>query len=129
MAEQQATKKRIWVSAIRASGTGTELGSSIGADPSLPGFYLEGQSETGNTRAFAALNPCRKTGNDCASGLDCCTGYCDIKAGAEKGKCVEEVKCAKTNERCKTTADCCPPGPGEPANQCLGGYCGFIVLM
>jgi hypothetical protein len=30
--------------------------------------------------------------------------------------------------RCKTTADCCPPGPGEVANQCLGGFCGFIVL-
>lgn len=125
---QAAVKKRIWVSAIRASSNESELQGSIMADPSMPGFYLEGQSETGNTRAFAALNPCRKTGNDCASGLDCCTGYCDIKAGAMAGKCVEEVKCAKTNEKCKTSADCCPPGPGEVQNQCLGGFCGFIVL-
>ena len=51
-----------------------------------------------------------------------------IKAGAMAGKCVEEVKCAKTNEKCKTSADCCPPGPGEVQNQCLGGFCGFIVL-
>jgi hypothetical protein len=124
----QAVKKRIWVSAIRASATGSELADGISSDPSLPGFYLEGQSATGNTRAFAALNPCRKTGNECQSGLDCCTGYCDIKAGADKGMCVEEVKCAKTNERCKVDTDCCPPAPGQPKNICLGGFCGFIML-
>jgi hypothetical protein len=127
-AAAQAVKKRIWVSAIRASGTADENAGGIEKDPSFPGFYLEGQSETGNTRAFAALNPCRATGNDCQSGLDCCTGFCDVQPGADKGKCVAEVKCSKTNERCKTDKDCCPPAMGEPANSCIGGYCGFVVL-
>jgi hypothetical protein len=127
-AAAQAVKKRIWVSAIRASSTGAELSSGISKDPSFPGFYLEGQSETGNTRAFAALNPCRATGKECQSGLDCCTGFCDVKPGAEKGMCVTEVTCSKTNERCKTNQDCCPPMMGEPANSCIGGYCGFVVL-
>jgi hypothetical protein len=124
----QAVKKRIWVSAIRASGTASELSGGIDKDPSFPGFYLEGQSDTGNTRAFAALNPCRATGKECQSGLDCCTGFCDVKPGADKGMCVTEVMCSKTNERCKTDKDCCPPAMGEPANSCLGGYCGFVVL-
>lgn len=123
-----AIKKRIWVSAIRASSTGQELAGGISEDPSFPGFYLEGQSETGNTRAFAALNPCKATGNDCESGLDCCTGYCDIQNGAEKGMCITEVKCAKTNERCKKDSDCCPPEDGQPQNSCIAGYCGFVVL-
>lgn len=127
-AAAQAVKKRIWVAAVRASSTTEELSEGINKDPSFPGFYLEGQSETGNTRAFAALNPCRATGKECQSGLDCCTGFCDVKAGADKGMCVTEVTCAKTNERCKTDKDCCPPAMGETANSCLGGYCGFIVL-
>jgi hypothetical protein len=127
-AAAQAVKKRIWVAAIRASGTADENASGIEKDPSFPGFYLEGQSETGNTRAFAALNPCRATGKDCQSGLDCCTGFCDVKPGAEKGMCVAEVMCSKTNERCMTSKDCCPPAKGEPQNECIGGYCGFVVL-
>lgn len=124
----QAVKKRIWVSAVRASSTGAELAGGITADPSFPGFYLEGQSATGNTRAFAALNPCKATGNECQSGLDCCAGYCDIQSGADKGVCVNEVKCAKTNEKCSKDSDCCPPTGNEPQNTCIAGYCGFIVL-
>ncbi len=123
----EAFRKRIWVSAIRASGQG-ELGGSISTDPSAPGFYLEGQSQTGNTRAFAALSPCRAVGNECTSGLDCCTGYCSVKPGETRGSCVPEVQCAKTNEKCSVNADCCAPGPGEVTNTCVGGYCGFLIL-
>jgi hypothetical protein len=36
--------------------------------------------------------------------------------------------CSKTNEKCKTDKDCCPPMMGEPANMCIGGFCGFVVL-
>lgn len=128
MSAAEAFRKRIWVSAIRAGGV-SELGSTIDADPSFPGFYLEGQSETGNTRAFATLNPCRSTGNECTSGLDCCTGFCSVQPGAASGTCVEEVQCAKTNERCGNGVNCCPPAtPNEPENSCIGGYCGFLIL-
>jgi hypothetical protein len=125
----EAFRKRIWVAAIRAVG-GSELGGSIDADPSFPGFYLEGQSETGNTRAFATLNPCKPTGNECTSGLDCCTGFCSIQPGAASGSCIEKVECAKTNERCGDGVPCCPPsGPNEIANSCIGGYCGFFAPL
>jgi hypothetical protein len=124
----EAFRKRIWVAAIRPTSTG-ELGGPISADPSFPGFYLEGQSETGNTRAFAALNPCKAVGNTCTSGLDCCTGFCNLKEGAASGMCVEKTSCAKTNERCAKDADCCPPTGKEPANSCIGGFCGFIELL
>lgn len=124
----EAFRKRIWVSAIRPTPTG-ELSGPIMSDPSFPGFYLEGQSETGNTRAFAALNPCKAVGNSCTSGLDCCTGFCNLKEGAATGMCVEKTSCAKTNEKCTKDADCCPPTGKEPANSCIGGYCGFIELQ
>jgi len=124
----EAFKKRIWVAAIRASSNVSELSSGIDADPSFPGFYLEGQSETGNTRAFAALNPCKASGNECQSGLDCCTGYCNVKAGESAGTCGDKIECAKTNEKCTADTDCCRAAEGEPQNVCLGGYCGFIQL-
>jgi hypothetical protein len=48
--------------------------------------------------------------------------------GAAQGVCTDEVPmCSKTNDKCTTTTDCCPPAPGQPANSCLGGYCGFVV--
>jgi hypothetical protein len=123
----EAFRKRIWVAAIRPSAGG-ELSGSIDTDPSFPGFYLEGQSETGNTRAFATLNPCKAVGNGCASGLDCCTGFCSIQPGAPEGMCSEKTSCAKTNEKCAGDSDCCPASSDEPQNVCIGGFCGFLIL-
>jgi hypothetical protein len=122
-----AISKRIWVSAIRARGPAGDLQGPL-VDPSAPGFYLEGQSESGNVRAFAALNPCVAAGTTCSSGLDCCTGYCAIEPGAAQGTCTDQVpECARTNERCTTSADCCAPeSSAEPANSCIAGYCGFV---
>jgi hypothetical protein len=126
-----AFRKRIWVSAIKVTPTG-ELGGAITQDPSFPGFYLEGQTSTGNTRAFATLNPCKASGGECTSGLDCCTGFCNIKENAAVGMCTDKVECSKTLEKCETDADCCPPGPNQPKNTCMPGasgkICNFIVL-
>lgn len=117
--------KKIWVSAIKLRGTGGgDVAGPIG-DPSFPAFYLEGQSFTGNIRAFAALNPCRADGDVCGSGVDCCAGYCT------DGICGEPdvPQCSQTKERCTTQADCCPPAtPDEPANECIAGFCDFIVV-
>lgn len=126
---QEAFRKRIWVSAIKPRGTRAELNEGELTDLSSPPFYLEGQGETGNTRAFAALNPCKPTGNECTSGLDCCTGFCNITPGQATGQCVETVSCAKANERCETDANCCPAAPGQQPNICIGGYCGFLLLQ
>jgi hypothetical protein len=129
-AAQEAIKKRIWGVAIRPKKPTVELQDPTLTDPSFPGFYLDGQSESGNVRAFAALNPCLANGASCASGLDCCCGYCLAAAGAATGSCTCDVpKCAKINEKCKTTADCCPAAkPTDPEPLCIGGYCGFVML-
>jgi hypothetical protein len=129
---KDATKKRIWAAAIKPR---REIDNEIMQvpgplkDPSFPGFYVDGQSESGNVRAFAALNPCLAENQPCASGLDCCCGYCliDEKVGGE-GKCgCKPPECSKINEKCTTTADCCPPAiEGGEVPKCLGGYCGFL---
>jgi hypothetical protein len=112
-------KKRIWVSAI-------DIGPPAGADPSHPGFYLPGQSNSGNLRAFAALSPCKQLKETCQSGLDCCSGYCSIPAGQSAGYCTDTPgTCSHENDKCTKDADCCPPGPGERPLDCLGGFCGF----
>jgi hypothetical protein len=131
----RATRKRIWVTALKPRPGGGA--SSPLVDPSMPAFYLEGQSQTGNVRAFAALNPCRPSGESCASGLDCCAGYCDTDPDGV-GRCVDQppAQCAGLNERCRADADCCQPsaadgspGEGEPARLCVGGYCGFLSVL
>jgi hypothetical protein len=130
IAAAEAIKKRIWASAIKPRIPLVENDDPTLSDPSSPGFYLEGQSESGNVRAFAALNPCLADGASCNSGLDCCCGYCLQEGGNTTGTCSCEVPmCAKVNEKCTKDADCCPPeSPDEPVLQCLGGFCGFLML-
>ena len=130
---RDATKKRIWAAAIKPKQEMTgEVTATPGplTDPSYPGFYVDGQSESGNVRAFAALNPCLPEGETCASGLDCCCGYCLTDQATGNSACgCEPPACAKINEKCETTADCCPPEKdGDPMPTCIGGYCGFLVV-
>jgi hypothetical protein len=132
VAAVEAIKKRIWVSSIRAKVPPSDEVSEIPGpltDPSTPGFYLSGQSESGNVRAFAALNPCLADGETCMSGLDCCCGYCDAAAGATTGTCsCKPPECSDLNEKCTTDADCCEAPPDDPTRECIGGFCGFITL-
>jgi hypothetical protein len=130
IAAAEAIKKRIWAAAIKPRMPLVENDDPTLVDPSTPGFYLEGQSESGNVRAFAALNPCLADGASCNSGLDCCCGYCLQEAGAGTGTCSCEVPmCSKVNEKCTKDSDCCPPeSPDDPVLQCLGGFCGFLQL-
>lgn len=129
---RDADKKRIWVSAIKPKFDAMDSEIVVPGpltDPSLPGFYLDGQSESGNVRAFAALNPCLDNGAECSSGLDCCCGYCAVEAGAATGMCsCDPPVCSKTNEKCETSADCCPPEGDDPQNVCIGGFCTFILV-
>ncbi|MDB4988628.1 MAG: hypothetical protein JWN04_3806 [Myxococcaceae bacterium] len=122
-----ATKKRIWVSAIKPRQI-NEAGEAAISDTSAPGFYLEGQSNSGNVRAFATLNPCQQQGSDCTSGLDCCTGYCNIPDGADHGSCVPEKSCSDVNEKCTNDSNCCPAADGQQQRLCIGDYCGFQAL-
>lgn len=129
--EEDPYLKRIWAAALRPSAGTAEVVDQV-TDPSFPGFYLDGQSASGNVRAFATLNPCMDSGpsSQCTAGLDCCSGFCYIEQGQTVGMCTEEIpECAKTNEKCETDDDCCPPEDGEPQNICLGGFCNFVIVQ
>jgi len=121
------TGRQLWGAAIDISPDGTYT-----TDLSHPAFYLPGQEYgTGNHRAFAALDPCRKDGDSCTSGIDCCGGFCYFDGPEELvdpvGSCTPKMTtCAKRDERCLSDADCCPPEAGEPANTCIAGFCAFI---
>ena len=124
-------QRQLWGAAIDIAPDG-----SYKTDPSYPAFYLSGQeSGTGNHRAFAALDPCRKDGDSCTSGIDCCGGYCYIdqpagEFGDPVGSCSpKKMMCAKRDERCASSADCCPPEGEEPANTCIAGFCAYVPLI
>ena len=72
-------QRQLWGAAIDISRR-----RHLHARPSHPAFYLPGQEfGTGNHRAFAALDPCKKDGDKCTSGIDCCGGFCYIDGPAE----------------------------------------------
>jgi hypothetical protein len=123
-------QRQLWGAAIDIQANG-----SYALDPSHPAFYLPGQEfGAGNHRAFAALDPCKKDGDTCTSGIDCCGGTCTLGPAMEfvepVGSCSPPMKnaCAKRDERCTKDADCCPPTNGEPANTCIAGFCAFVML-
>ena len=112
--EVRGEGKKIWVAAIN-------INAAPGSDPSHPAFYLPGQElESGNIRAFAALEPCRENASACETGIDCCCGFCI------EGKCAckPEDKCADIDEKCDTAADCC-----DKNASCIGGFCGYVPVM
>ena len=84
--------------------TAVDINAPPGTDPSHPAFYLPGQEEgSGNVRAFAALEPCKDEGQQCATGVECCCGKC-----SDMGMCsCTETRCSKIDEACTTAADCC----------------------
>ena len=89
----------------------------------------------GNHRAFAALDPCKRDGDTCATGIDCCGGFCKIPDGTNNefgqavGMCSSDIPmCAKRDERCVTDGDCCAPAGNEPQNVCIAGFCAFVEL-
>ena len=102
--------KKIWVSALK-------IGAPPGTDPSHPAFYLPGQeTESGNIRAFATLEPCKADGESCSVGIDCCCGACDA------GSCGCPDGCSQIDEKCATSADCC-----DSDAVCIGGFCALAA--
>lgn len=122
-------QRALWASAIEINPDG-----DYSRDPSQPAFYLPGQEfNTGNHRAFAALDPCKPDGDSCLSGVDCCGGRCFLPEPNEfeqpPGSCSPPTtECAATDERCVTDQDCCAPEPGQPANTCIAGFCAYVML-
>ena len=121
-------QRQLWGAAIDISADG-----DYARDPSHPAFYLSGQeSGTGNHRAFAALDPCRKDGDSCTSGIDCCGGFCYTSEprgefDEPKGSCSPmKVTCSNRDERCTSDADCCPPLGNAMPNTCIAGFCAYV---
>jgi TolB protein len=97
-------KRRLWVAAID--------GDIQSSDPSHPAFYLEGQADTANMRAFWALAQCiqtpppGETGTMCKNNFECCSGFC------VEGVCVDKTteSCVGIGGACKVAAECCNSG-------------------
>ena len=120
--------RQLWGSAITVSPDGR-----YDSDPSHPAFYVTGQEfGTGNHRAFTALDPCKKDGDSCETGIDCCSGFCTAGTCGlpppppppPPGDPPPPPRCSKTDEACKSAADCC-----NPADLCLNGFCGQVILQ
>ena len=105
-------RKQLWVTAIDAT-------PKAGQDPSHPAFWLPGQDiGNNNMRGEWALSPCKKLGDTCTAGYDCCDGFCHDD-GMGKLTCTNSGGgCSQIGEACKTAADCC-----DAAAACIGGFC------
>ncbi|MGZ3454873.1 MAG: hypothetical protein ACXWUG_05680 [Polyangiales bacterium] len=109
--------KQLWVAAIDAS-------PKAGTDPSHPGFWLPGQGLADqNMRGYWTLDVCKKLGDTCEAGFECCDGTCKSPDGMSAKVCIKPPPgtCAATGDKCTTTADCCDKAVGV---ECVGGVCG-----
>lgn len=109
--------KQLWVAAIDAD-------PKPGADPSHPAFWLPGQDTADqNMRGYWALDPCKKLGEGCEAGFECCEGTCRSEDGKSPKVCVKPPAgtCRELGDKCETTADCCASSTGI---ECIGGVCG-----
>ena len=105
--------KRLWVSAF-------DINAQDGVDPTHPGFYISGQElNSGNSRGFWALDPCKNNGEGCATGDECCEGACTPDpADPSKFTCSPPGDCSNEFDNCTTDGDCC-----DAALKCIGGKC------
>ena len=106
---------KLWVTAI-------DINTTPGKDPSHPAFFLDGQELTSdNLRGFWVLNPCAANGASCASGDDCCGGFCRANDDGGALQCFSSAPtggCSQQYEKCTTAADCC-----NTNDQCINGFC------
>ncbi len=107
--------KQLWVAAIDEKPT-------AGQDPSHPPFRLQGQDGTSlNMRGFWALDPCKQDGQACASGTECCGGYCRNDPEGGGPTCSPTPGgCSQTGDHCNTDADCCSASSGV---SCINHVC------
>ena len=112
--------RALWGSAIDIHPDGN---GGYALDVSHPPFFVPGQEfvNTGHFRAFAALNRCVPDGDGCESGINCCSGVC-----TPENVCGQRAPnvCARREERCETTADCC-----ESTDYCINNFCSFVELL
>lgn len=107
--------KQLWVAAI-------DQNPKPGVDPSHAAFHLTGQDEANLAmRGYWSLPPCAGNGQGCASGTDCCGGYCAPSGDGGAGMCTATPPmCSQNGDKCTKTSDCCnaPLGVTCIANVC-----------
>ena len=112
---ENITPKKLWVAAI-------DLDAKPGEDASHPAFYLPGQELlAGNSRGFWVLDPCHADGESCATGDQCCNGFCQPDSETHELVCgakPPEYSCSGTQEKCSTSADCC-----DSKQSCINDFC------
>jgi hypothetical protein len=107
--------KQLWVAAF-------DQNPQPGKDPSHPPFHLTGQIETNLAmRGYWALDPCKGDGQGCASGTECCGGFCN-GSGSDGGLVCESKSqgCSGDGDKCATTSDCCNAPQGA---TCINHVC------
>ncbi len=113
------TTKKLWVAAI-------DLTATPGTDASHPAFYLPSQELlAGNSRGFWVLDPCKPDGSTCATGDQCCNGYCEPNASGALvcSNTPPNNNCSNVQEKCMVDADCC-----DPTNLCINGFCATMQI-
>jgi hypothetical protein len=113
--------KQLWVAAI-------DPNAPPGTDPSHPAFWLPGQDTTTlNMRGYWALDPCKGDGAGCASGTECCGGYCGGggDGGAPVCASTQQTSCASLGDKCKADADCCGSAADRSGvgTACINSVC------
>lgn len=117
--------KKLWITAISP-------GADPDKDPSHPAFLITNQSIVPTQhceRAYWSVEPCHADGQSCATGDDCCNGFCrPSKDGDPTSPYVckkpETITCSNDGDRCRAghPEDCCGAANGV---QCIGSLNGF----
>jgi hypothetical protein len=109
------TTKKLWVAAI-------DINAAPGADSSHPAFYLPAQELlAGNARGFWVLDPCRSDDTSCATGDQCCNGFCEPNGAGGALVCSTRPPnyvCSGIQEACTANTDCC-----DPTALCVNEFC------
>ncbi len=113
-----ANRQQIWVAAIRKN-------AKPGADPSEVGYWLPGQKTSSkNISAYWAPRPCRKDGEGCSVGSECCGGDCrPDDAGALVCSPPAPEECRRQGQTCSTASDCCDGLP------CTNNVCTLPIIL
>ena len=65
-----------------------------------------------------ALSPCKKLGEGCKAGFDCCGGFCREDGDGDLVCSEAPEGCAQIGEACDEKSDCC-----NQSATCTAGYC------
>ncbi len=77
-------------------------------DPSHPAFYLPGQEiMSGNMKAYWVNEPCHSSGTSCATGDECCTGFCSADSSGALVCGDKPPGCVPEYSKCSASSDCC----------------------